>query len=257
MAENLTNSNLIINDFFKMNKCEDTTVISKVCYSLCLVINGNGSFNMTKISYNICKGDIFMILPYHTCKITDEGDLEYISIEFTGSRGVDLAKGLLDYSKTHVFSGYETFIEMWENTLALFKKINNELLIEGLLLYTLGSIPGEGILKGEFKKRESIMLQSYIRNNFNNPDLSLETVAKVFGYNKKYLSDLFKKKFDISFTDFVKKVRLENAVSLMELGNSSVSKIATMCGFSDPLYFSKLFKVQYGLSPKKYMEKLE
>ena len=257
MAENLTNSNLIINDFFKITDFETPVIVSKVCYCLCIMTKGYGNLNFPRVSYSTRCGDIFMILPYHTCKITAEDELEYICIEFVGTRGVELAKGLLDHAINPVFSGYENLIEMWENTLILSKRLNSALLAEGLLLYTLGSIPGKGILKGEFKKRESIMLQSYIRSNFNNPNLSLESVAKVFGYNKKYLSDLFKKKFDISFTDFVKKVRLENAVSLMELGNSSVSKIAAMCGFSDPLYFSKLFKAQYGVSPKSYMEKLE
>lgn len=258
MSENHTEYGLFINDFYiKDGDSSLSKKESKTCYRLCLGVEGEGLLNSPMVNYTVKKGYIFMILPHHKCAIENVSDFKYIAIEFMGPRGVVLAKGLLDYSKSPVFENYNHLIDMWKNTLSMLKNGNKTLLAEGLLLYTLGSIPGKGILKGEFKKRESILIQTYIHNNFNNPNLTLELVAKKFGYNKKYLSDMFKKKFDIGFTEFVRDVRLKNAVSLMELGNTSITRISELSGFSDPLYFSKLFKVKYGMSPKSYISKLK
>ena len=47
---------------------------------------------------------------------------------------------------------------------------------------------------------------------------------------------------------------MENAASTLSTfwGKGNVSETARMCGFSDPLYFSRLFKKKYGVSPRNY-----
>ena len=257
MNETHTDYGLFINDFsLKDSNDFSDKPESKTYYQLSLVTDGEGTLSSPLLSYKIKKGYVFMTLPHEKFAIKSINNLKYISIEFAGARGVTLAKGLLDYVHSPVFENYNHLIDLWENTLKLSKVGNKTLLAEGLLLYTLGSIPGKGILKKDFKKRESIMLQTYIRNNFNNPDLSLESVAKTFGYNKKYLSDKFKKNFDIGFTEFLRDVRLSNAISLMELGTRSITRIAILSGFKDSLYFSKLFKAKYKMSPKEFIATL-
>ncbi len=42
--------------------------------------------------------------------------------------------------------------------------------------------------------------------------------------------------------------------SLMEQGYTNIADIAFLCGFNDPLYFSKVFKQQLGVSPRKHIE---
>jgi AraC-like DNA-binding protein len=44
-------------------------------------------------------------------------------------------------------------------------------------------------------------------------------------------------------------------VSLLEHGIDSVKNVALLSGFSDPLYFSTVFKKDIGISPKEYMKK--
>jgi len=248
---------LTIHNFSKNKFTGEEHLSANTYYSLHLVTNGNGYLQSKFVKYEIEKGCIFMSLPHHSYIMKAINSLEHIQIDFIGLRGVELAKNLLDVVNTPVFEGYDFQIEFWEKALKKWEAIKNPLIAEGVLYYTLGSIPGKKQTAPIYKKREFIMIQNYIRSNFTNSSLSLEHVAKVFGYNKKYLSDMFKRKFDISFSDFLKNLRLENAVSLMRLGHTSVSKIATTSGFNDPLYFSKLFKKTYGLSPKNYVQELK
>ena len=72
-------------------------------------------------------------------------------------------------------------------------------------------------------------------------------------YNKKYLSDLFKARFNIPFNTYLTQLRIENAAKLIGAGFTSIKEIAQLSGFSDPLYFSKVFKKKYGISPGEYI----
>lgn len=74
-------------------------------------------------------------------------------------------------------------------------------------------------------------------------------------FNTEYLKKLFKKETGMTPLQYLTKKRLENAASTLAsmYGKANVSETAMMCGFSDPLYFSRLFKKQYGVSPRNYV----
>ena len=54
--------------------------------------------------------------------------------------------------------------------------------------------------------------------------------------------------------NYVNKIRLQKAAVLLENNNYTVTEVSEAVGFDDPVYFSKLFKKSYQLSPKKYRE---
>jgi AraC-like DNA-binding protein len=60
---------------------------------------------------------------------------------------------------------------------------------------------------------------------------------------------------NLSGNEFIKNIRLKKAVQLLETQNYNIAEIAYKVGFSDPSYFSKIFKKQYGKSPSEYFEK--
>ena len=91
--------------------------------------------------------------------------------------------------------------------------------------------------------------------HFRDPKLSLEQIAKKIGYNPKYLSHYFKKKMNVSYSEYLRLFRFKYAISLFELGISSVKNVALLSGFSDPLYFSNAFKKAIGISPKDFILK--
>ncbi len=100
------------------------------------------------------------------------------------------------------------------------------------------------------------MIKKYVDENFSNSEFSLAEISKEFSYNKKYVSDLFSKKYGIHIIDYINDLRIENACALIDNGNTSVSTVATLSGFSDQFYFSKVFKKKMGLSPKARMNEV-
>ena len=90
---------------------------------------------------------------------------------------------------------------------------------------------------------------------FREPELSLSTVARSMGYNPKYLSHLFKERMNVRYSEYLRDFRIKHAISLFELGISSVKNVAFLSGFSDPLYFSGVFKKAVGLSPKEFVQR--
>ena len=89
--------------------------------------------------------------------------------------------------------------------------------------------------------------------NLGNPELSLSQIAKEIGYNPKYLSHFFKENMNVTYGEYLRSLRFKYAISLFELGISSVKNVALLSGFSDPLYFSTAFKKSLGVSPKEFI----
>lgn len=73
-------------------------------------------------------------------------------------------------------------------------------------------------------------------------------------FNGEYLKKMFKKETGLTPLQYLTDRRLENAAAILRtyVGAGNVSETAHMCGFSDPLYFSRLFKKKYGVSPRDY-----
>ena len=96
---------------------------------------------------------------------------------------------------------------------------------------------------------------SFIEENFTDAELCLSAVAKDLGYNSKNLSHIFKEKMGMSFSEYLRTLRIKHAVMLFDHGLDSVKNVAFLSGFSDPLYFSSVFKSTVGIAPKEYKDK--
>ena len=90
---------------------------------------------------------------------------------------------------------------------------------------------------------------------FSDSSLSLSTIAARVGYNDKYISALFKKQKGITYTQYLRSLRIKHSIFLMEQGIVSVKNVAILSGFGDALYFSKVFKEVEGISPKDFIKK--
>lgn len=92
----------------------------------------------------------------------------------------------------------------------------------------------------------------YIEENYAQSDLSVEELCKYLNISATYLSVLFKKEIGMSFVSYLTKVRLEHAVELLNNTEDKSYMIAEKVGYTEPNYFSYVFKKQYGVSPSKY-----
>lgn len=85
-------------------------------------------------------------------------------------------------------------------------------------------------------------------------DLSLKRFADELFLNTSYLSTLFKKETGQTLTDYVNKTRISAAQKLLKGTNLPTQEIATMCGIPDIHYFTKLFRRETGMTPKKWRD---
>ncbi len=93
-----------------------------------------------------------------------------------------------------------------------------------------------------------------ILRNYPDAGFDLNAFLRTLPFSAEYLTRLFKKEIGMTPRQYLMDRRLENAANSLALmdGSLSISQIARQCGFSDALYFSKVFKQRYGVSPKFY-----
>lgn len=88
--------------------------------------------------------------------------------------------------------------------------------------------------------------------------LSYKTLNDKFGYNEKYLSSLYKEEFGISPGSYIIELRVARAKELMKENPYILLKdVATQVGYTDSLYFGRVFKSREGITPSRYQQKIQ
>lgn len=90
----------------------------------------------------------------------------------------------------------------------------------------------------------------YITRNLNG--VSLLNTARHVNLSQSYFSTVFKKELGVSFSDYVIQARIDKAKEMFIAGDCKISYVATALGFSDPSYFSRVFKKITGIRPNEY-----
>lgn len=94
------------------------------------------------------------------------------------------------------------------------------------------------------------IILSYPDENFE-----LDQYLHTLPFNYDYLRKLFKSEVGVTPHQFLSDTRLQAAaerLSFTEGRQVNISEIAHLCGFREPLYFSKIFRKKYGMSPSQY-----
>jgi len=91
----------------------------------------------------------------------------------------------------------------------------------------------------------------YVNANYQK-DISLTSVADFLEVTPQYLSSLFKKAGDETFTDYLNRLRLEQACLLLRSTKKTLEEISQEVGYNSPQYFAKKFKGEYGITPARF-----
>ena len=95
------------------------------------------------------------------------------------------------------------------------------------------------------------MSRTYIKNNFNK-DISLDDVSRAANISPYYFSKIFKEGTGENFIEYLTNIRIDKAKELLSTTELSMKEICSMCGYSDPNYFSRSFKKNVGVTPTEY-----
>lgn len=148
--------------------------------------------------------------------------------------------------------GIDAFYEQYKILGKLYSCSSSESLFDELSTFILSTITKITKLYHQEENEAITLTKQYIQNNLSNNALSLNTAALHLGYNKSYLSRLFKRETNTTFSDYLMSVRMEEAIRLIHHTSLRAYQIAEKIGFSDANYFSTCFKKYTGMSVVKY-----
>jgi AraC-like DNA-binding protein len=104
-----------------------------------------------------------------------------------------------------------------------------------------------------YRDEEKASVLKFIATNYTNPELDLESVVAGTGANRNKVNDVLKTELGMTFTGYVNKLRLTEAARLLtEMGAATVAEIAYSVGYANVSYFNRLFKEEYGCTPKAF-----
>ena len=98
-------------------------------------------------------------------------------------------------------------------------------------------------------------VKDYLKENFAEEEISLNSLAAMYYVNSSYLSRVFKEKTGMTFSNYLFELRMKEAESLILRTDLKSYEIAEKVGISDPHYFSSCFKKYTGMSVSEYKKK--
>lgn len=131
----------------------------------------------------------------------------------------------------------------------------------GEVLNALGNLIAVSVTSFCEKRKYSPVVETIraeIVGNISNPAYSVDDTLKRLPLSYEYLRKLFKKETGTTPLCYLSDCRMRLAAQIIssrisnQYSEYTVSQIAESCGFSDPMYFSRVFKKNFGVSPTEY-----
>lgn len=98
-------------------------------------------------------------------------------------------------------------------------------------------------------------IKSFIKDNYKD-NISRKDIAYYVSLNPAYLSRFFKKETGQTLTEYITKLRLNEAKRLLTETDLTITLIAEKIGYKNYSYFSKIFKERYGITPNDYKKRI-
>ncbi len=156
---------------------------------------------------------------------------------------------------TELFKGNYTYQELEEEIVAILEETySKEILIEKLEKLVVDNFYQEQS-QSVNKTKIAMQIKEYIDANYMRA-INNHTLSEQYGYVPAHLRELFRKQYQVSPMDYLQELRLKKSEELLVKHQTlSLKEIAELVGFKDPLYFSKVFRKSYGMSPSEYRKK--
>lgn len=243
-------------------KCEPDFEIQRKTYPYHVIeipTKGQCSLEIGEKQYELKKGCLGGFIPgiSHHYKCNKNNPLEHIFIAFTGSQASQLFK------KCSLAEGRVVPLIKASEVLYLAEAIlkkgleKTEFSHQLCCIYLKALLLEQGSNLALSSSSDVLSMDSYrkcrkyIDDNFSSIISPIE-VAKSCSINIRYMSRLFKKYGEITPREYIMRLKLNKAASLLLTTNLSVREVGYLIGFEDPYHFSRNFKYFHGLSPRYY-----
>ncbi|MFC5450476.1 AraC family transcriptional regulator [Paenibacillus aestuarii] len=239
-------------------------------YLVHYIISGQGTFSCHGQDYELGAGDSFFIEPEQLVSYRSDAEdpWHYCWIAFSGpeaaplvaSSGVNQLQPIVHARRNRRIPVLFRHIQQALHA----KRSNAQLKACGYLQLLLGEYcellthaAADDVVADVESDRIVQQAIHYLSTQYAEP-ITIELMAESIGYNRAYLSRLFKRHTKVTPVAFLQKLRVDKArLLLRERLELTVEQIAASVGFHDPLYFSKQFRRWYGVSPTEYRNQMK
>lgn len=229
-------------------------------FELEIVLGGSGEQNLNGSIYPLTPGTLYFITPIDFHAVTPKGHLDILNVAFAESLiSPQLQSHFLNRREDLIFSSPEEAdsmamliarLEQECKRLDGFADTARKNLLELLMFPIARSMKSDTDLQRPSSNRVQDSMR-YLFRHFRE-DVTLAEVAEKSGYTPNYFSHLFHDSCGIRFVDFLARLRLNYARTMLLTTNQSVSQIAQSSGFSSSSNFFRAFRKDTGLSPLEY-----
>ncbi len=237
-----------------------------------LIVKGNINLTTLTNTHRLSAGDVFIINPYHSHELQGSEPALVMSLQvpsaffeayFPDIFHVEFLSEIIttdEEVKKSIATLMTDLAKEYFRKEALFE-FRCAILINHLFYYLFQKV--EYIVRSEqeaktqrLKGRRARRIMHYVDAHYTEKIL-LSNIAEEENLDLYYLSHFFKDTFGMPFQTYVNKLRCEHARHLLLVTDNSLLDICIASGFSDPKYFNKSFKEQYGCLPKQYRRNFE
>lgn len=100
----------------------------------------------------------------------------------------------------------------------------------------------------------ALCAKEYIENHYTDSSLAIADISEELCVNQTYLRKMFKSEMDMTLSEYITKIRMQEAKKLLTTTDEKLTVIAEDVGYNDVSYFSNVFKKYYGKSPRSMVK---
>lgn len=230
-------------------------------YQLLYIVSGKTHFYFRGKERIVTAGHMVLIQPRQEQKYDYFGEEkpEVYWVHFTGSNVKNILRKYKIPLDDPVFysgvsSAYANLFKEMINELQTCRTGFQELLemyLRQIFLIIQRSREEQKPIASSYLLEEMEYARRYFNEHYNEP-INIEEYAQARGMSVSWFMRNFKQVTAKSPMQYILAIRINNAVSLLETTDYNVTEISAIVGYDNPLYFSRIFKKQKGVSPSDY-----
>lgn len=211
-------------------------------YQIHYIVSGKGSFVKDGIVHRIHGGQMFISLPgeVYGTYADDTDPFHYVWLKLLGSDAERLAS--LPTVVTTDGTPFHNIVNCNHESNTAKEYVAAQTLLLMATLFDSHKPQSDHVT----------FIKNYINSIPTERGLKVEDIQKAANLNRQYMSALFKRQEGISIQQYIIRVRMERALTLLKQG-ISVTETARLCGYESIYAFSKAFKREIGVSPTEYV----
>ena len=235
-------------------------------YQLLYVASGKAHFYFGGQEKEVTAGHMVLYQPRQEQKYDyfSKDKPEVYWVHFTGGDVKNILRHFAIPMDENVFysgtaSTYAYLFKEMINELQMCKTGYQELLemyLRQIFLLIQRSREEEKPAVSSYLQEEMEHARRYFSEHYNEA-ISIEDFAQSRGMSVSWFMRNFKQIAKVTPMQYILNIRINNAVTLLETTNYNVAEISAIVGYDNPLYFSRIFKKQRGVSPSDYRKTLE